>query len=302
MTDRGRGAVPASQPTGGTASAPEERTTVGVIEVKRGHRGGTRTAPPAGRLGLIAAYASQMARQSRLYLDVTGGPSPEAQPPGHLKDLGLLSLTGTIQEIDRLLSKHRNPDAGLYLDTTIALRWLSEVFYGLLERWGWSGGWEWRQDPGSEVPHLALPISWEDRTVHVGELAALERIAAVLTGDPRAAEPNAFTTNYDYIITQLKPAYGKDRPPPVLLFGRDERPLVRGRPKPPLSPGQYDVVHALVEVGPAGLSKRRLGEVSGHPTSAVKILRSVAALDPDWASVIVFPEKIGRGGYRLAEV
>ncbi len=259
-----------------------------------------RLIPTPVQLRSIAAYTSQMARQARLYLEVVGEPNPGAQPPRHLKNLGLPSLAATVQKLEQILSKDSTAAEGVYLDTTVALEWLAEVLYGLLERWGWSGDWEWREDRSSKVPYLALPIAWEVRTVHAEELAAMEKIAALLAVPPWGIPPEARGVPTNGAAQGGRPVV-KEPPALLTLYGVYDGPVVRGRVKPPLSLGQYDVLVALVKSGPAGLSKRELGELSGHPTSAVKILRSVAALGPDWASVIVFPEKIGRGGYRIAD-
>ncbi len=85
------------------------------------------------------------------------------------------------------------------------------------------------------------------------------------------------------------------------LRGQDQNPLVRGKAKPPLSFAEYNVVQALLnagESGQSGLTKDKLDEKSGH-TEARKILKRLRVSDPDWAAVIRFPGKAGRGGCRL---
>ena len=86
----------------------------------------------------------------------------------------------------------------------------------------------------------------------------------------------------------------------VIIGSRNEPPIVLNEPKPILTTGQYDVVRALLNAGRDGLSKSELGEFSGHPTTALKILRNLKNSDPGWAKVIIFPQARQRGGYRIS--
>src|SRR2546423_1407088 len=60
----------------------------------------------------------------------------------------------------------------------------TKFFYGLFERWGWPGHWEWGEDRRDGKPYLALPIRWADRTLHARELASLEKAIAMLSDPP----------------------------------------------------------------------------------------------------------------------
>jgi hypothetical protein len=85
--------------------------------------------------------------------------------------------------------------------------------------------------------------------------------------------------------------------PAVILAGKTEQPMVRGKPKPVLRFAQYNVVKALVDAGVTGLTLDQLVHHSGH-TDARGILRRLADSDPDWRAVIHFPGKSG-GHYRI---
>jgi hypothetical protein len=74
-------------------------------------------------------------------------------------------------------------------------------------------------------------------------------------------------------------------------------PVVNGDTKPFLTQAEYNILMTLEKAGLRGLSKDDLDEKSGH-REARKYLKNLAK-DPDWASVILFPEQKGRGGYRL---
>jgi hypothetical protein len=63
-------------------------------------------------------------------------------------------------------------------------------------------------------------------------------------------------------------------------------PVVRGVVKRILSKAQYEVIQALLDAGPAGLSKDELEEKSNH-ADARKILKRLHESDPDWKRVIL---------------
>jgi hypothetical protein len=84
---------------------------------------------------------------------------------------------------------------------------------------------------------------------------------------------------------------------PVILRGRTEKPLVRGKEMPTLTVAQYNVVKALLDAED-GLKKDRLVEKSGH-TDALGILRRIRESGTAWKKVIRFPGKPG-GRYRIA--
>src|SRR5262249_4389430 len=97
-------------------------------------------------------------------------------------------------------------------------------------------------------------------------------------------------------VPPIPPAGGADGPR-VVLHGPGERPTACGPDKVPLTRAQYDTVKALLDAGPAGLSKDQLDHKSGHG-DARKILKRLAESDSDWAAVVHFPGKPG-GGYRI---
>lgn len=86
-------------------------------------------------------------------------------------------------------------------------------------------------------------------------------------------------------------------PRPFEFEDFDKQPVVNGNVKPHLTQAEHDILTALLEAGERGLTKDELDERSGR-TDSRKYLRKLAR-DADWASVIVFPEGKGRGGYRL---
>jgi hypothetical protein len=100
-------------------------------------------------------------------------------------------------------------------------------------------------------------------------------------------------------LTATAPPAAPDEPPSprVVLSGPGKPPLVLGKKKPVLTPARYNVVQALLDAGEGGLGKDELDKKSGH-TDARKILKAVADSDPDWASVIHFPVRKGKG-YRV---
>jgi hypothetical protein len=69
-----------------------------------------------------------------------------------------------------------------------------------------------------------------------------------------------------------------------------------GKEKPPLTVAQYDVVKALIEAGPRGLTKDELELKSGRG-GARKTLRLLLD-DPDWSRVVAMAGKTGQR-YRI---
>jgi len=86
-------------------------------------------------------------------------------------------------------------------------------------------------------------------------------------------------------IPEIKPGAASEE---VQLFGLGERPMVKGKQKPPLSKAAYDVVCALIRAGESGLTKDKLDTESGHG-DARKIMKRMADGDRDWKAVLVFP-------------
>jgi hypothetical protein len=84
----------------------------------------------------------------------------------------------------------------------------------------------------------------------------------------------------------------------VQLRGPGQSVVVRGKAKRPLTRAQYDVIKALLEAGPAGLTKGQLDDKSGH-SEAHKILKRLHNSDPDWEAVIQLPGQPWVG-YRIA--
>jgi len=93
-----------------------------------------------------------------------------------------------------------------------------------------------------------------------------------------------------------KPERGEDSQP-VVLTSRREPPIVNGKAAPnKLTKAQYDVVEALLNAGPAGLTQTALATKSGHG-GGHKIARRLANKSP-WDAVIHFPDGAGRH-YRI---
>ena len=97
--------------------------------------------------------------------------------------------------------------------------------------------------------------------------------------------------------TEAKGEEPASKPPAVVLSGPDQQPLVNGTQKPLLTMAQYDVVKVLLEAGVNGLTKDDLEYKSKHG-DARKILKRLAAKDPDWQAVIHFPGSTGKR-YRI---
>lgn len=94
------------------------------------------------------------------------------------------------------------------------------------------------------------------------------------------------------------PARPGSPPPPVVLNGPGCPPAVLGKQKETLRVAQYNVVQALLDAGPAGLTKDELVRRSRHG-DAVNIIKRLARSDADWAAVLPLPVTSGKG-YRLA--
>ena len=75
--------------------------------------------------------------------------------------------------------------------------------------------------------------------------------------------------------------------------------MVLGIAQVPLTFAQFNVVQALVDAGPAGLTKDALIDKSGH-TDARAILKRIAKRSSQWAAVILFPGTPGVR-YRIAD-
>jgi|GEM_PF-3467393 len=80
----------------------------------------------------------------------------------------------------------------------------------------------------------------------------------------------------------------------VLLAGPGESPVVDGVRQGVLTKARYNVVQALLDAGPQGLSKDQLVKKSGHG-SAVNILKQLAGLNSAWKQVIRLPQTAGMG-------
>ncbi len=83
----------------------------------------------------------------------------------------------------------------------------------------------------------------------------------------------------------------------VVLRGKGASPLVLGREVPPVTSARHDVLHALVNAGPDGLSLKELIRASGHG-SARNVLKGLAGTSSVWQQVILLPGAPGRR-YRL---
>lgn len=137
----------------------------------------------------------------------------------------------------------------------------------------------------------ALPLA--DRTVEFW----LVRVRLALTERERT---NPITSSPATVPPVALPATPQPQLPPARPFEFGDfakQPVVNGNVKPHLTEAEHNVLMALLEAGERGLSKDKLDEKSGH-TDARKYLKNLAK-DDDWAAVILFPERKGRGGYRL---
>lgn len=85
-------------------------------------------------------------------------------------------------------------------------------------------------------------------------------------------------------------------PRPFEFSDFNQPPVINGNTKPMLTRAEFNILTALTEAGPRGLSMDDLYTKSGH-SDGRKYLKKLAE-DVDWRSVILFPQK-GRGGYRL---
>jgi hypothetical protein len=145
-----------------------------------------------------------------------------------------------------------------------------------------SGGkpkWVWLCDPTSLARHLAGRSLAE-------AAAAWSREQAVASQEFEApAEANDVE------------GAGEPRPA-VVLGGQDDPVSVCGRNKPPLPPGKYRVVKALLDAYPAGLVKDELASASRY-SDPHKLLRELCDSDKDWDSAIERPGRGYRGGYRV---
>lgn len=111
-------------------------------------------------------------------------------------------------------------------------------------------------------------------------------------------------TNIPFTVgaRRLRPKADRPKPiPSIRVRGPKSPVLVRGKPKGPLTPAQYDAISLLLRHFPDGLSMKEMNERS-KMTAWRSTLRRLSA-DPDWGSAIGFPE-IGypgkdTGNYRI---
>jgi hypothetical protein len=76
------------------------------------------------------------------------------------------------------------------------------------------------------------------------------------------------------------------------LFGPNEHPIIHGLPQAKLTIPRYDVLLSLCTAGEKGLTKDMLVVSSKH-SDARGILKRLRESDPEWSSVIKFPERRG---------
>jgi hypothetical protein len=83
---------------------------------------------------------------------------------------------------------------------------------------------------------------------------------------------------------------------PIVLGGPNDEPIVNGKTKVRLTPGQYRVVKALLDAHPERLSMDALAVRSNteDPIGMINRLRS----DPDWAAVLD-KARLPHGGYGI---
>jgi integrase len=89
-------------------------------------------------------------------------------------------------------------------------------------------------------------------------------------------------------VVALKPDQAAPRAevPPVLLAGRT--PWVLGEKRGRLSPGERDIVMALLDDYPRGLTWKELDQKSGRPHCRTAVIR-LKSKHPDWHKVIELP-------------
>jgi hypothetical protein len=92
---------------------------------------------------------------------------------------------------------------------------------------------------------------------------------------------------------------GSKRDPPVILGGLDDEPLVFGRRKKRLTPGQYRVVKVLVDAYPERVSLDVLANRS-DTSDPVGMIDRLRKCDDDWACVLFKPGR-SHGGYGLED-
>jgi hypothetical protein len=92
---------------------------------------------------------------------------------------------------------------------------------------------------------------------------------------------------------------GSKRDPPVILGGLDDEPLVVGRRKKRLTPGQYRVVKVLVDAYPERVSLDVLANRS-DTSDPVGMIDRLRKCDDDWDYVLFKPGR-SHGGYGLLD-
>jgi hypothetical protein len=109
-------------------------------------------------------------------------------------------------------------------------------------------------------------------------------------------------------LTELDLSARRVATPPAARAGVDlveirepgEPYRVRGRDKGPLVGKRYDIIKALIDVYPDGLSLPELRTVTGCKGPNV-LLERMCKADRDLKSVVRFPRESGKGTYRIAE-
>jgi hypothetical protein len=144
-----------------------------------------------------------------------------------------------------------------------------------------------RTAPDRSLSDVAESYPTSDRETHRRLDALREEIRRLRGGRAPAAEGGQAAL----------PFPPGDEPASVQLRGPEGRPLVCGVEKPPLSPGAYSIVGALLKAYPGGLTKVEL-ERDGDKTDPHKWLAKLSA-DPDWERAIHRPGRGVRDGYRI---
>ncbi len=142
--------------------------------------------------------------------------------------------------------------------------------------------------PGQARPPLpTMPLTVNAAT------SSLDAVIGWCETQEAAVQSDTKTDDHQATQDSQKPILRSER---VLLFGRNDSPVVDGKPKPLLTKAQYDVIRTLIEAGLVGLSKDQLIFASKHG-GAVTTLRHLRD-DSDWADVLPLPGRPGRG-YRI---
>lgn len=129
----------------------------------------------------------------------------------------------------------------------------------------------------------ARPFTWHKNLIEAGKAVGVDRLRVT---DLRYIFKRVVLPT----LVTLRPDRAAPLPEisPVLLGGPGTPPVVLGRQKPPLSPSEFAVVRALLDVFPGGRTWPKLKEVCGYEPRIV--VRRLKENDPDWDAVLLTPK------------